>query len=157
MISNHSLWLSILRETFVIGAVLCLSSQSSSIVRRLVLIPTRISLMLIFYIETLYSGILTFIFIIVFIGGLMVLLVSATSVVYQDQWVVPSIRVVVISPLILFISERASSWNEDYTRFLSWLDNSKITLVWISLVILVIGLFVITFLLIEYKGITRRV
>lgn len=67
--------------------------QASSLIRRILLVPSRIILILTLNINFIHSGILCYIFIIIFIGGLMVLLVRVSSTVQQEQGVFPRLLI----------------------------------------------------------------
>jgi len=73
-----------------------------------VLIPVRAFLLLGFRANLSMSGFLTFVFIIVFIGGLIVLLVRVASATPQEQRLAPRVLIVFIIILIVFILKEPS-------------------------------------------------
>jgi len=75
----------IIREIILSLGVIIITVQSSSLIRSLLLVPLRAILILAVGVSNIYSGFMSFIFIIIFIGGLIVLLVSVASVVQQEQ------------------------------------------------------------------------
>jgi len=111
-------------------------------------------------INLIFSGVMCYIFIIVFIGGLMVLLVRVASSVNQEQAVSPSLLLIIILLIVLrflFLNykEGGRVIGESSFNVISLLDFSKTIIVFIVLLVLVVCLFVITKLLLEYKGLTR--
>lgn len=93
----------VLREIVVIYILALTSIQVSSLVRRLLLVPLRIILIFLLNINIVYSGFLGYVFIIIFIGGLIVLLVRVSSLIKQDQIVISSLLLMVITiPTFLF-------------------------------------------------------
>jgi len=72
------------------------------LIRRLIVIPCSVAVIIGVHVNLLFSGLITFIFIIIFIGGLIVLLVSVTSRIIQEQ--VISFRFIIIIRLSLRFS-----------------------------------------------------
>lgn len=133
-----------------------ISIQISSLVRSLILIPLSLLLIIACHIEALYSRVIIFIFVIIFIGGLMVLLVRIASLVYQEPGVAPSLVISRFIGVLLFsYKEITIDWQETTTLFLSWFETLKLMLFGFSLFVLIISLFVMTVLLLEFKGIIR--
>jgi len=138
--------------------ILTLSAQSSSLWRRLILIPSSVLLMFGFRFNIFISGFVTYLFMIVFIGGLIVLLVSVASTTQQEQGT--SLRVVyaIISVLLFFLlKERSQDSLERPISFIMWLDYNKRIILLLCFLVLIVGLIVITWIILEFKGITRSV
>jgi len=120
--------------------------------------------MLILNVNFFFSGIISYIYIIVFIGGLMVLLVRVTSVVFQEQAIMPRTFLLVCLITFIFllfysptsdIGKRDRSY-ESIFSIVRLLELYKKHLIFSILLILVICLFVLTKLMLEYKGLTRN-
>jgi len=95
----------ILREILTIFRVVIISGQSSSLISRLMLVFFRIGVIFLVRVNLVYSGFLCYIFIMIFIGGLMVLLVSVASTVPQEQGVsfIPYLVSLIIINLFLWV------------------------------------------------------
>jgi len=102
---------------------------------------------------------MSFIFIIIFIGGLIVLLVSVASVIQQEQGIF--IRTGLFFLVCIFIRTGfykdliRGSFVEITVELIHLLDEIKYILIFFILFILFVCLFVVTKLLIDYKGLIR--
>lgn len=154
---------SILTETVILTTVLILIIQSSSLIRRLLLVFFSIVVIFILNINMVYSGVLCYIFIIIFIGGLIVLLVRVSSTVQQEQGLSPNLVVLItLTSGLLFSLYTRVDWGlgsdsrETRINLITFVTLIKRAIVLGILVILVICLLVLTKLLLDYKGITRN-
>ena len=134
-----------------------ISSQSSSLWTRLLIIPTRILLIITCQRANFYSRLIVIVYVIIFIGGLIVLLVRVASISYQEQrfyflkfWVL-LIRVLIL-PLLIFIKTETFTNSNQFT---GWYENSG-RLILIRVVILTTALLTLTKLIIAFKGIIRN-
>jgi len=154
-------FLRILSEICIIIIVCVISLQASSLVSSILLVPSRVALMLIININHVSSGILCYIFIIVFIGGLIVLLVRVSSTVQQEQGIFPSL----LASLVFFfglLSYTFMDWSlgrdslETTINMINLIWFYKVILVISMLLLLILCLFILTKLLLDFKGITRN-
>jgi len=115
--------------------------------------------MLISNTNIIYSGLICYLFIIIFIGGLIVLLLRVASTAYQEQRRDFSKRIVIF--FILFylstIMDNSSGIYslESRTNLIALLDLRGLNIVIVILALLTLSLFILTKLLLDYKGITR--
>lgn len=145
----------ILRELFISTLLLRVVIQTSSLWARLFLVPRSFILILRFS-PLSFSSLVLLIFTIVFIGGLIVLLVRVTTIVFQEQSII-------INPVFIFILWRfffllknaCYNWSQEYSTLFEWLVLPKVIIVRVALVILIRGLVTISFIIIEFKGIAR--
>lgn len=133
-------------------------AQSSSLWARLLTLPLRVLLVLNF-VSDKGSGVLVLLFIIVFVGGLLVLLVSVASSVYQEQGV--SARILGLG--ILFIGvyrvlPQASSyeWNIDLLSIFSWNEEVEKVYFYLRIIYLLTSLSILSVLFGEFKGAIRK-
>jgi len=120
----------------------------------------RLNLILISNTNLIFSGFICYLFIIVFIGGLIVLLVRVTSTVSQEQRIDFSKLfsfVVILFCCYSFIVDSiiGRHFYETTTELISFLDLTNLRVVITILVLLSICLFILTKLLLDYKGIAR--
>lgn len=149
---------------FILFRIIVISFQVSSLIRRLILVPSRIVLIFILNIVFSFSGLLSYIFIIIFIGGLIVLLVRVTSIIPQEQGVSFRLLIFIMSLIIMvvFLTRIFIDWfkgrdsRESYFRPILFLDFIKVSFRRRTLAILVICLFILTKVLLEFKGLTRN-
>lgn len=138
--------------------MLIISIQSRSLWVRLLTIPTRV--ILIRSIRTdKSSGLVVLIFIIIFIGGLLVLLVRVTSTVYQEQGLAPRGFVfLTVSYFIFLILTSLKGYDCGLVKanLFYWLNGLKIRFLFFCRRMVLIRLAVITLLLIEFKGVIRK-
>jgi len=141
--------------------VLLLSIQTSSLWGSLILVPIRLILVIRFSNFVIYSGLIAYIFIIVFIGGLIVLLVRIASLISQEQSIRVGISTVLLCLRLLFLlifwTETSWDWGSSVVHFLFWLNPLKNNLIFYSFVVLVIALIGLSKLAIEFKSIARSV
>jgi len=137
--------------------------QISSLIRRLLLVSSRIILILIVNINFIFSGLLCYIFIIIFVGGLIVLLVRVSSIVQQEQGASPSF--ILLFSLVTFIVIVIFLYNdvilqrdcrETTINLMNFLSLNKKRIVFRLIIILSVCLFVLSKLLLDFKGITRN-
>jgi len=149
----------IIREIILSLGVIIITVQSSSLIRSLLLVPLRAILILAVGVSNIYSGFMSFIFIIIFIGGLIVLLVSVASVVQQEQGIFLSWGLFLLVCIFIrtgFYKDLIrGSFVEITVGLMHLLDEIKYILILFILFILFICLFVVTKLLIDYKGLIR--
>lgn len=150
--------ISILREIIIILLSLGIRVQSSSLWARLLTIPIRLSLVVSFGSDK-FSGLLFFLFVIIFIGGLLVLLVRVATAVFQEQsssinLLIFLLRVLVI--LILWTNMFYYEWKSSFRLIFSWVFRINLVYFRTSISLLLIRLLVISRLLSEFKGIIRK-
>jgi len=139
--------------------VTILSLQSSSLWRTLIVVPIRLILIYSFRRLNIMSGLLMIIYVIVFIGGLLIFLISVASISPQEQ----SLRVKMFFWIvILFSIFPIFIYTKKLVHPLSWIMLSiwfwgEITLIFIIGVILVVTLFMVTKFFIVYKGFIRSI
>lgn len=134
------------------------SVQSSSLWARLLTIPTSIVLIII-YRSDKSSGLLLLLFIIIFIGGLLVLLMGVASSIHQEQAILVRLFYfflvgVLITPVL--IKRYLVEWRTFNSTLFSWIFSTRIIYFSTNIVLIVLGLLVISSLLIEFKGIIRK-
>jgi len=139
--------------------VTILSLQSSSLWRTLIVVPIRLILIYSFRRLNIMSGLLMIIYVMVFIGGLLIFLISVASISPQEQ----SLRVKIFFWIvILFPIFPILIYTKKLVHPLSWIMLSiwfwgEITLIFIIGVILVVTLFMVTKFFIVYKGFIRSI
>jgi len=123
----------------------------------------RIGVIFLVRVNLVYSGFLCYIFIMIFIGGLMVLLVSVASTVPQEQGVsfIPYLVSLIIINLFLWVWIKMDirlgiNCRETSINLLNLIDSPKFRITILLLLILVVCLFIVTKLILEYKGLTRN-
>jgi len=117
------------------------------------LVPTSVFFILRYNIKSVFSGMLLLVFIMVFIGGLIVILVSVASVAQQEQKTFVSVIGLLLCVACLSTSE-VFRYKEAYTHCLDLLPVSF----WVRIVVvglLVISLISITHFLLSFKGLVR--
>jgi len=148
----------ILREIILIALSFRVSVQSSSLWARLLTIPTSIVL-IIMYRTDKSSGLLLLLFIIVFIGGLLVLLMGVASSIHQEQAILVRLFYfffvrVLIAPIL--IKKYFIEWRTFNSTLFSWIFSRSMIYFVINIILITLGLLVISSLLIEFKGIIRK-
>jgi len=147
----------IFRETLLILLIIILSIQASSLWRALTVIP--ISLILIYSFRRInrISGLLMIIYVIVFIGGLLIFLIRVASLAPQEQTSglkasLVVIMILFIAPLVVFGKKLA--FTSGWITFSLWFWGARV-LVLVSLVILLVAFITVTKFFLVYKGFIR--
>jgi hypothetical protein len=139
--------------------VTALRLQSSSLWRTLIVVPIRLILIYSFRRLNIISGLLIIIYVIVFIGGLLIFLMSVASITPQEQ----SLRVQTFFLVIILLSIIPFFiYTKKLVTALSWMMLSiwfwgEITLMLIIGLVLVITLFMVTNFFMVYKGFIRSI
>jgi len=143
--------------------VCSISMQASSLIRSILLVPSRIILILVLNINFVYSRILCYIFIIIFIGGLIVLLVRVSSTVQQEQGIFSRLVIIIIMTVVtIVLIVIMIDWGlgrdslETPINLVNLISFLKVRSIIRILLLLVICLFILTKLLLDYKGLTRN-
>jgi len=137
--------------------MLLLSLQSSSLRSTLIIVPGRLLVVYSCLRLTNFSGLLTIIYIIVFIGGLLIFLISVASILPQEVNIILNIRIILITLIITrpFIVERK------ILRLRSPLVMPSLWIIYqrdyviILVAILLLALIIITSLFLRFKGLIR--
>jgi hypothetical protein len=149
----------ILREIILFLLILVLIVQTSSLWRRIIIIPIRIIVVILIRASNSFRGILIIIYILIFISGLLVLIVSVSSVSPSEQDYT-SRKLLIIISLIVSIPlgmEYKSSYNYyNLILSISWFEHQAGLYIFI-LILLLVSLAVLTYLLQNFKGLTRRI
>lgn len=137
--------------------ILCL--QGSSLWSTLIVVPTRLVLVYSFRIVNIISGLLIIIYVIVFIGGLLIFLIRVASITPQEQRL--RIRGVfriltLISVIPMFFVGRKLSTSLRWIILSIWFWGER-ALIIIIITILLLTLFVVTKFFIVYKGFVRSI
>lgn len=149
----------IFREIILIILVVILSLQSSSLWRTLIVVPIRLILIYSFRRLNIMSGLLIVIYVIVFVGGLLIFLMSVASISPQEQ----SLRIrVMFWVAILSLLPPILSFVKKLVPPLRWIILSiwfwgEMIILFILGVILVVTLFIVTKFFIVYKGFIRSI
>lgn len=148
----------ILREIILIFLSFRVRVQSSSLWARLLTIPTSIVL-IITYRSDKSSGLLLLLFIIIFIGGLLVLLIGVASSIHQEQAILVRLFyffcvIVLIIPVL--VKGYFVEWRTFNPALFSWIFSPSVVYLRTNIVLIVLGLLVISSLLIEFKGMIRK-
>lgn len=148
----------ILIEILFIIIVVILSSQSSALWSSVSIIPLRISIVRIVNSVNYFSGIAVLLFIIVFIGGLLVLLVRVASISRQEQrFYFIKVWVGVLGSLIfpfLIMKKRNRGRSLRSFTFVNWFREER-GLIILRLLFLLTALFLLTKLILYFKGMVR--
>lgn len=140
------------------GLILVLVMQSSSLWRALIIVP--ISLLLIYGFAIIsISGLFLVVYIMVFIGGLLIFLVSVASIMSQEQnfgrdIFKASLFVSLLTPRLLEL--KRATLNSSRVLLTFWLETQSYYTV-IYVLILILALLVIRGFFIKYKGLIRYV
>lgn len=148
----------ILREIALITLSFGVRVQSSSLWARLLTIPTSIVLIMVFRSDK-SSGLLLLLFIIIFIGGLLVLLIGVASSIHQEQAIVIRLFYFILIVLIMIpilVKTYSVEWRTFNSSLFSWVFRIRIAYFRVNIIIIVLGLLVISSLLMEFKGIIRK-
>ena len=144
-------------EGLTCGRFYLLLIQTSSFYGSLVLVLLRVVIMFFIRIDLIRSGLFLFIFMMLFVGGLLVLLVRLTCVIRQEQSGILAVAGTIII-LLITISMLRLSYREivcGVNPLLSWLELNVLVALILSF-LLSLSLLVIRWALLSYKGITRR-
>lgn len=146
---------SLLIELITVALFLVFAVQQSRLYIRLILAPFRLLLVLSLLRNLLRSRFLLFLFVMIFIGGLVVLLVRVSSLSTQEQGVVARQFFFVSILRVLIIKEVFVFPVSDFIPLVLWLSDGFAVLLVFS--ILIISLLVITSLVFKFKGLVRSV
>lgn len=131
--------------------------QNSSLWRRLILVPTRIVIIYSCRNLLIISSLLSIMVVLVFVGGLLVLLVRITALSYQEQ----GVRTNYVAPLIILIALRIHSFitmkinhETEWLTRISWITTEPNIIIMI-LIILTLTLVVISWFFTIRKTLTR--
>lgn len=149
----------IFREMVLVLLIILLCLQGSSLWGTLIVVPTRLVLIYSFRIVNIISGLLIIIYVIVFIGGLLIFLIRVASITPQEQRlrvrsVFAILTIIFVTP-ILFVNRKLST-------SLSWIILSiwfwgERNLIIVIIIVLLLTLFVVTKFFIVYKGFVRSI
>lgn len=133
-----------------------LSSQRRALIRRLILIPLRIFFITRIISFNLNSSIILVIYILVFIGGLLVLLVSMASLSSREQIINLPKSGVILRLLLsrLFIRKTEVQFRHNHRLIILWVENLSFYLN-IILLIITTSLLIISKNTSNFKGIIR--
>jgi len=145
----------ILREVVLIALIRQISRQRSALWISLILVPSRILLMLGWADTRSFSGVIIILVVLVFIGGLLVLLVRVSSTIRQEQRVFSS-NFVISFLFISFLFETKFYNNTIQIYFFSWIRWGLPSL-FLFCVILLISLLLISWLSVSFKGALRGI
>ena len=148
----------IFREILLVGLALSLRSQRRSLWGRLIIIPMRLAIIYSTVRVNSFSGLIMVMYIIIFIGGLLVLLVRIASISFQEQGynldkLILSITVMFLIPF--FRENKMWSLNSAATVMrTAWFEEQSNN-IWSLVFLLRIALIVITGLFLKFKGLVR--
>jgi len=137
--------------------LLCL--QGSSLWGTLIVVPTRLVLIYSFRMLNIISGLLVIVYVIVFIGGLLIFLIRVASITPQEQRlrisnVFRALTIIFIIP-IFFVDIKLST-SLRWIMLSIWFWGERI-LILILILILMLTLLVVTKFFIVYKGFVRSI
>jgi len=135
--------------------VLTFILQRSTLITRLVLVPFSLVALLVFANWCENSGLVCILLIIIFVGGLLILLVSVASISYQDQWIPLRRLSLVVILAASFQLEPCFFERESTTFILPWLESS-LSSVWLLFLFLFVALLVISWFLLSQKALFRK-
>ena len=143
-------------EFLLLGIASLFLAQGSSFFSRLILIPIRVIVMLQSNSVFTRGGFWFYVFIIVFIGGLLILLVSITSTSVQDQSFTLTVILLFLIILRVVLQDRQRLREANSFIQISWLTAQNNLILVISLLLL-LSLIVITWNVLTYKGAFRSI
>jgi len=149
----------IFREILLISLMIALSVQASSLWRTLTVIPISLILIYSFRRMNRISGLLMIIYVIVFIGGLLIFLIRVASLAPQEQSLGLRASLVVVmilltAPLIAFSKKLV--FTSGWITFSLWFWGARI-LILVSLIILLVAFITVTKFFLVYKGFIRTI
>jgi hypothetical protein len=137
--------------------IIILSSQSSSLWSSLLIIPFSLLIVILLRNKNLFSGLFIFVYVIIFIGGLLVLLVRVASLTYQEirfnflkSWVFLCFLVRI--PFLLNL--KFYFWSNYFSPFIIWIKG-QFSFSILLILVLTVGLLTISKMIISFKGIIR--
>lgn len=137
--------------------LLCL--QGSSLWGTLIVVPTRLVLIYSFRMVNIISGLLIIVYVMVFIGGLLIFLISVASITPQEQRLrIRNIfRILTIAFVIptLCVNRKLSSPLR-WIILSIWFWGERVLMI-VIIIILLLTLFVVTKFFIVYKGFVRSI
>lgn len=147
----------IFRETLLIFLIILLCLQGSSLWGTLIVVPTRLVLIYSFRIFNMISGLLMIIYVIVFIGGLLIFLIRVASIAPQEQRLrirstFRVLTVIFIIPIIFVNRKLPASLR--WIILSIWFWGERVLIV-VIIVILLLTLLTVTKFFIVYKGFVR--
>lgn len=133
--------------------------QGSSLWGTLVVVPTRLVLIYSFRIVNMISGLLIIIYVMVFIGGLLIFLIRVASITPQEQrlrmsHVFIALTIIFIAPILLVHKKLSTSLRWIILSIWFWGERALIA---IMIILLLLTLFVVTKFFIVYKGFIRSI
>lgn len=135
--------------------LLCL--QNSSLWGTLIVVPISLVLIYSFRIVNIMSGLLIIIYVIVFIGGLLIFLMRVASITPQEQRLrirstLGMLTIVLVIPIFFVKNKMSTSLRWIILSIWFWGERSLIIIIVITLLL---TLFVVTKFFMVYKGFVR--
>lgn len=135
--------------------LLCL--QNSSLWGTLIVVPISLVLIYSFRIVNIMSGLLIIIYVIVFIGGLLIFLIRVASITPQEQRLrirstLGMLTIVLVIPIFFVKNKMSTSLRWIILSIWFWGERSLIIIIVITLLL---TLFVVTKFFMVYKGFVR--
>lgn len=131
--------------------------QRSSLWGTLIVVPIRLVLIYSFRIVNVISGLLIIVYVIVFIGGLLIFLIRVASITPQEQRIGirnTSIILVIVSIIPIFFVNKKLFNSLGWMILAIWFWGES-SLIAVIIMILLLTLFVVTKFFIVYKGFVR--
>lgn len=131
--------------------------QGSSLWGTLIVVPTRLVLIYSFRMVNIISGLLIIIYVIVFIGGLLIFLIRVASITPQEQRLRISnvfiiFTIILIVPMLFVHKKLLTSIRWIMLSVWFWGERALINVI---IIVLLLTLFVVTKFFIVYKGFVR--
>jgi len=147
----------IFREILLVTLIITLNLQSSSLWRTLIVVPISLILVYSFRRIDMISGLLIVIYVIVFIGGLLIFLIRVASISPQEQRfrlriLLGLIFLYLMTPVLLFGKKLAFTFR--WIMLSIWFWGEGILVLFIILILL-FTLFLVTKFFMSYKGFIR--
>lgn len=143
----------------LVSLIMLLCLQGSSLWGTLIVVPTRLVLIYSFRIVNIISGLLMIIYVIVFIGGLLIFLIRVASITPQEQrlrirTIFRTLTIVLIIPMLFVDRKLLTSLRWMILSIWFWGERALIIII---VIILLLTLFVVTKFFIAYKGFVRSI
>lgn len=137
--------------------LLCL--QGSSLWGTLIVVPTRLVLIYSFSIVSMISGLLIIVYVIVFIGGLLIFLIRVASITPQEQRLrirnmFRTFTITFIVPMLFVNGKLSTSLRWIMLSIWFWGESAMII---IMITTLLLTLFAVTKFFMVYKGFVRSI
>lgn len=138
--------------------VLIFTAQSSTLWASLIIVPLSFSVIANFTTRGV-SELSLIIFVIVFVGGLIVLLLRVSAIASQEQSLSfrRTLFVIMLCLIGATLCLNTFDWILYLTRMLHLISQIKITILTIVILILLEGLVIISLVLVEFKSMVRKV